>query len=72
MVVALPNGTCLTINFRETAPKAANRDMFNDHPLSAQSRGLAVAIPREISGFEMAHQLLGRLEWGKLFKATIY
>jgi len=33
MVITLPNGTSLTINFRETAPKAAKRDMFNDRPL---------------------------------------
>lgn len=71
MIVTLPNGTSLTINFRETAPKAAHRDMFNDHPLLAQSRGLAVAVPGEIAGFEMAHRLLGRLEWGKLFQAMI-
>lgn len=71
MVVTLLNGTSLTINFRETAPKAANRDMFNDYPLSAQSRGLAVAVPGEIAGFEMAHRLLGRLEWGELFKEMI-
>jgi gamma-glutamyltranspeptidase len=71
MVITLPNGTSLTINFRETASKAAKRDMFNDRPLSAQSHGLAVAVPGEISGFEMAHQLLGRLEWGELFKDMI-
>ncbi len=71
MVVTLPNGTSLTINFRETAPRVAHRDMFNDHSLSAQSRGLAVVVPGEIAGFEMAHQLLGRLEWGILFQAMI-
>jgi gamma-glutamyltranspeptidase len=71
MVVTLPNGTSLTINFRETAPRAANRDMFKDHPLSAQSQGLAVAVPGEIAGFEMAHRLLGKLEWSKLFKDMI-
>lgn len=71
MIVTLPNGSSLSINFRETAPKAANRDMFNDHPLSAQSRGLAVAVPGEIAGFEMAHQLLGRLEWRVLFQDMI-
>jgi len=71
MVVTLSNGTSLTINFRETAPRAVNRDMFNDHPLSAQTRGLAVAVPGEISGFEMAHRLLGKLKWECLFRDMI-
>lgn len=30
-----------------------------------------MAVPGEIAGFEMAHRLLGRLEWSKLFKDMI-
>jgi len=63
MVVTLSNGTSLAINFREMAPKAASRGMYNENPHSAKVRGLAVAVPGEISGLEMAHRLLGKLEW---------
>ena len=45
----------VTINFRETAPKAAYRDMFKDNPEFAKKGPLSVGIPGELRGLEIAH-----------------
>ena len=44
------------IDCRETAPSAASKDMFAATPASASSfGGLAVAVPGELKGLELAH-----------------
>ena len=58
MLITHPNGTSATIDFREMAPKAANRDMLNHDLLLVQVGGLAVSVPGEVSGFELAHRAL--------------
>ena len=44
------------VDCRETAPSAASKDMFASTPASASSfGGLAVAVPGELKGLELAH-----------------
>ena len=44
------------IDCRETAPAASTQDMFLDMPSSASSLGgLAIAVPGELRGLELAH-----------------
>lgn len=45
MIIRDSNGTAEVIDFRETAPAAANKTMFNDNPKLAAVGGLAVGIP---------------------------
>ncbi len=52
------------LDFREVAPKAASRDMFTDAgkavPLRSRVGGLAVAVPAEPLGLEVAEQRFGK------------
>jgi gamma-glutamyltranspeptidase len=52
------------IDCRETAPSAATQDMFLSKPVNASSLGgLAVAVPGELRGLELAHARHGKLPW---------
>lgn len=45
MLIRSPNGTFEHIDFRETAPAAAFKDMFVKDPMAAQIGGLSVGVP---------------------------
>jgi len=45
MLIRSPNGTYDFIDFRETAPGAAHKDMYVEDPSKAQVGGLAVGVP---------------------------
>ncbi|KAJ3180631.1 hypothetical protein HK101_009946 [Irineochytrium annulatum] len=66
-----PTGASEVIDFREAAPRAAFVDMYKDDPRLAQVGGLAVGVPGEIRGFEVAHKRHGKLPWRRLFRDSI-
>ncbi|HEX9951530.1 MAG TPA: gamma-glutamyltransferase [Rubricoccaceae bacterium] len=66
LVVRFPDGTATTLDFRETAPAAATRDMFLDStgtfvPVRSQVGALASGVPGSVAGLVEAHARWGRL-----------
>ncbi len=65
MLVHQPDGTVSALDYRETAPALAARDMYRRNgevvPELSRRGGLAVATPGEIAGLEAARQRFGRL-----------
>ncbi|CAG8564766.1 5942_t:CDS:10, partial [Dentiscutata heterogama] len=67
----LPNGYYEIIDFRETAPLAAKKDMFVDKQVFASVGGLSIGVPGEIAGMKLAHKKYGKLPWKRLFEPII-
>lgn len=75
-VEAGPDGKASTIDGRETAPRAANEQWFvKDGKVmsfpDAVPGGTSVGVPGNIALAARAHQLHGRLPWGRLFAPAI-
>jgi len=64
MMVAPTDGEVVCIDYRETAPAAATRDMFVDNPDRYHHR--AVGTPGTVRGLFLAHATYGRLPWSRL------
>jgi gamma-glutamyltranspeptidase / glutathione hydrolase len=59
MLIRLADGTLTSIDYRETAPAAATRDMFLDahgeyDPKKSRNSGLAVGVPGTVAGLALA------------------
>jgi gamma-glutamyltranspeptidase/glutathione hydrolase len=65
-----------SLDFRETAPAAARKDMFlgeNGKAVDSLSRDghLAVGTPGSVAGMWQAHQKFGRLAWAELVAPAV-
>ena len=68
MVIHLSKGDVITLDFRETAPAKASRDMFLDDkgdviPGMSWNTALAAGVPGSVDGFDKIHKLHGLLPW---------
>ena len=66
MVIRFPDGTATTVDYRETGPAAATRDMYLDAdgdyvPARSQRGHLASGTPGSVAGLLHAHAAYGRL-----------
>ena len=76
MVIRLADGRVTTIDFRETAPAAAFRDMFLDDSLNvipgkSWQTSLAAGVPGSVAGFGLAYEKYGSANWRDLVKPAV-
>lgn len=71
MLIRTGDGQSEVIDFRETAPASAHRDMFNHNHTLATDSTQGAGVPGEIRGFAEAHSRHGRLPWAVLFEPSI-
>lgn len=71
MLIHLAEGETHFIDYRETAPETATRDMYLD-PLGNVVEGkstkghLSAGVPGTVAGMAMAHSRFGKLSWGEV------
>ena len=76
MVIRENNGQIASLDFREKAPSAANRDMYLDENQDVienlSLRGhLAAGVPGSVAGMAAAYEKYGSLPWNKLLEPAI-
>jgi gamma-glutamyltranspeptidase/glutathione hydrolase len=76
MVARQQDGTLHTLDFREKAPLAADRDMYLDEngevvPKLSWRGHLAAGVPGSVAGMQAAHDSLGRLPWRDLIQPAV-
>ena len=68
-------GSLLAIDFRETAPGRARRDLFiagNRRPAPSSTEGpFASGVPGSVAGLALAHRRAGRLPWKRVVEPAI-
>lgn len=77
MLVKLPGGQPLCLDFRETAPAAAHASMFLDRrgrpvPGLSTESVLAAGVPGSVAGLAEAHRRFGRLPWRLLLMPAVH
>jgi gamma-glutamyltranspeptidase / glutathione hydrolase len=70
LVARMADGTTAALDFRETAPLRATRDMFLDAQGNLTDRSLvghlAAGVPGSVAGMWEAHRRFGSLPWAEL------
>ena len=70
------NGSAGSLDFRETAPAGATRDMYLDKqgnvvPGLSTAGPLAVGTPGTVAGMAVLHKQLGKLSWPSLLQPAV-
>jgi gamma-glutamyltranspeptidase/glutathione hydrolase len=76
MVIRFPDGRATTIDFRETAPRAATPEMFLDSAGNYSSSihhdsHKSVGVPGTVAGFALAHGKYGKTAWKRLVDPAV-
>ena len=72
MVIRLQNGEVQTLDYRETAPSRASRDMYLSAGSEATVTGhLSAGVPGAVAGLTEAHRRYGRLPLSVLIEPAI-
>lgn len=70
-VVRTGKGKVSTLDFRETAPAGASRDMYKDNPKGSLAGYLASGVPGSVAGLEALHKKFGKKKWKDLVAPAI-
>ena len=70
------NGSAGSLDFRETAPARASRDMYLDSkgnvvPDLSTAGSLAVGTPGTVAGMATLHKQMGKLSWAQLVQPAV-
>lgn len=65
------NSKAVVIDGRETAPEAATENMYHGNSSWSEKGALAIGVPGQMRGLQVAYQLYGRLPWSDLFAPII-
>lgn len=75
MVIRLADGTVKALDYRETAPGRASRNMYLDAEGRVTDRSvighLAAGVPGSVAGMAEAHRLYGSLPWPDLVEPAV-
>jgi gamma-glutamyltranspeptidase / glutathione hydrolase len=75
MVMRHADGTVASLDYRETAPAAATRNMYvgpDGNPTDRSWTGhLSVGVPGAVAGLAEAHRRFGRLPWARLVEPAV-
>jgi gamma-glutamyltranspeptidase/glutathione hydrolase len=75
MLIRLADGSVAALDYRETAPALARRDMYvgaDGNPTDKSWTGhLASGVPGAVAGLAEAHRRFGRLSWARLLEPAI-
>jgi gamma-glutamyltranspeptidase / glutathione hydrolase len=75
LVARMADGTAAALDFRETAPLAAHRDMYLDAQGDLTDRSLvghlAAGVPGSVAGMWEAHRRFGSLPWADLVQPAV-
>ncbi|GIW51606.1 MAG: gamma-glutamyltransferase [Gemmatimonadales bacterium] len=75
MVIRLADGTVSTLDYRETAPGRASRNMYLDEQGRVTDRSvighLAAGVPGSVAGMFEAHRRYGSLPWRDLVQPAV-
>lgn len=76
MIVRMADGTTAALDFRETAPMAARRDMYLDSLGNVSDSASivghqAAGVPGSVAGMWEAHRRFGKLPWAELVQPAI-
>ena len=71
-----PDGRCVALDFRETAPAALTSALFRNakggiDPMKSLEGGLAVGVPGSVAGLALAHARFGTRPWAELLSPAI-
>ena len=75
MIIRMADGRAAALDFRETAPRGARRDMFLDANGDVTNKSLvghlASGVPGSVAGMWEAHQRFGSMQWTELVAPAI-
>jgi gamma-glutamyltranspeptidase/glutathione hydrolase len=75
MVIRLKDGSVASLDYRETAPAAATRDMYLDSLGNVTDKSitghLSVGVPGSVAGMAEAHRRFGKLPWRDVVQPAI-